>query len=309
MIHRIPSVMGIILVSMLALSVLTDRIVHAQEQSSPSLLNSDARIQADIVFWQAIEDSEDHRDLKDYLEQFPNGQFVRLVQRRLQARIDANGRTLLLMHGDEAMFVAARDNDIDNLEWLTAQGADVNARASDDKTPTHHAAAGNAVDAMEWLKARGGDINARDSSDETPMHHAARGNAVNAMEWLKAQGADINAQDFDGRTPMHHAAWSNAVGASEWLAAQGADINARDSSDLTPLHHAAWGNAVSAMEWLAAQGADINARDSSDGTPMHLAAWGNAVDAMEWLKTQGAISTREIPAMKLRCTLLRPAMP
>ena len=45
---------GLILFSMVAHSVSTDRIAHAQEQSSPTLPNSDARHQADIVFWQAI---------------------------------------------------------------------------------------------------------------------------------------------------------------------------------------------------------------------------------------------------------------
>ena len=86
MIHRIPSVMGILLVSMLAQSV-SDRIAHAQEQSSPTLLNSDVRLQADIAFWQSIEDSEDPPDIKDYLEQFPDGQFVALAHRRLRAKI------------------------------------------------------------------------------------------------------------------------------------------------------------------------------------------------------------------------------
>ena len=42
-----------------------------------------AESQAEIVFWQTIEDSEDARDFEDYLEQFPDGQFVALAQRRL----------------------------------------------------------------------------------------------------------------------------------------------------------------------------------------------------------------------------------
>ena len=65
------------------------------------------------------------------------------------------------------------------------------------------------MDAMEWLKAQGADINARRSDGATPMHSAARGNAV--MEWLKAQGADINARRSDGATPMHYAARGNAM--------------------------------------------------------------------------------------------------
>ena len=121
MIHRIPSVMGILLVSMLAQSV-SDRIAHAQEQSSPTLLNSDVRLQADVAFWQSIEDSENPRDLKDYLEQFPDGQFVALAHRMLHARIVVRGEALLTKWGRAAMHRASRDNDVEVLEWLTAQG-------------------------------------------------------------------------------------------------------------------------------------------------------------------------------------------
>ena len=96
MICRIPSVVGILLVGMLAHSVLTDRIAHAQEQSSPTQQNSDARLQAEITFWQAIENSEDARDFEDYLEQFPEGQFMELAKQGLaHAEIATRGRYLL----------------------------------------------------------------------------------------------------------------------------------------------------------------------------------------------------------------------
>ena len=217
---RILGVMGTLLVSVLTHSVGTGGVAHAQEQSPPTLLNSDARLQVEIAFWQAIEDSEDYRDFKDYLEQFPDGQFVTLAHRRLQARV-ANHGTALLDQTDGEIVTAV------NL-----------------------AASGNDVDVLEWLKAQGADINARGFSDQTPMHSAAQGNAVASMEWLKAQGADINVRASDGQTPMHSAVWGNAVASMEWLNAQGADINARDSSDREPIHLAAQGNAVAAMEWL-----------------------------------------------------------
>ena len=253
MIHRIPSVMGILLVSMLAHSVWTDRIVHAQEQSSPTLPNSDFRLLADIVFWQTIEDSENTRDFEDYLEQFPDGQFVTLAHRR---RADAKGRALLDEHGEiDAIFLAARDNDIEVLEWLKAQGVDVHPQFSTTgHTPMHIAAMFNAVAAMEWLKAQGADINAQSDTGKMPMHWAAMFNAVAAMEWLKAQGADVNAQARDGNTPMHRAAEKDAVAAMEWLKAQGADINAQNGTGNTPMYRAMEVNAEDAMEWLRKNG-------------------------------------------------------
>ena len=170
MICRIPGVLAVMLVTALAHPVW-------------------AESQAEIVFWQAIEDSEDARDFEDYLHQFPDGQFVTLAQRRLaQAKIAARGRALLDEYGSEAIFTAARSSDIDVLEWLKAQGVNIRARDNIGWTPMHYAARGNAVDAIMWHKAKGADINARDNNGRTPMHRAARENAVDALEWLRANG-------------------------------------------------------------------------------------------------------------------------
>ena len=133
-------------------------------------------------------DSEDHRDFKDYLEQFPDGQFVALAHRRHQAEIVAYGRVLQRMAGERAMNIAAYSDDIDILEWLKTKGADINAPDSDGLTPMHSAALSNAVEVMEWLKAQGADVNARDSDGLTPMHHAEANNAVDATEWLRKNG-------------------------------------------------------------------------------------------------------------------------
>ena len=164
MTNRIPNVIGILLVCVLAHSVSTDRMAHAQEQSSPTMLNSDAKLQAEIVFWQAIMHSNDYRDFKDYLKRFPTGQFVMLAHRRLsRIKITVKGMALLEEHGSDAIFFAVRSNDIDLLEWLKAQGANLNARNGwGDNTLMHEAAQSDAVDAMEWLEAHGADVNARD---------------------------------------------------------------------------------------------------------------------------------------------------
>ena len=262
-------------------------------QPSPTQPNSDTRLLADSLYWERIKDSDEPSDFEDYLGKYPNGEFAKFAREELShakavARGAHRGRELLSEYGGEAMHWAARDNDIDVLRWLKAQGADTNARDRFGNTPMHEAAFENTVEALEWLKAQGADVNAQDIVGHTPMHMAARGDAVAALEWLKAQGADINVRRSDGDTPMHRAARGDAVAALEWLKAQGADINARSNNDRTPMHTAAWSNAVEGMEWLKAQGADVNARDNNGETPMHYAAWDYAVDAMKWLKAQGA---------------------
>ncbi|MFN6204638.1 MAG: formylglycine-generating enzyme family protein, partial [Acidobacteriota bacterium] len=44
---------------------------------------SDARINVEVTFWNSVKDSKDPGDLEDYLETYPNGQFVSLARRRL----------------------------------------------------------------------------------------------------------------------------------------------------------------------------------------------------------------------------------
>ena len=257
MICRILSVTGVLLVSMLAHSIWTDRIAHAQEQLLPTLPSSDAGHQADIAFWHLIEDSDDHKDFKDYLEQFPDGQFVALAHRRQQAKLAAIGKFLL-------------DSVDGNLSLAL-----------------HTTLLSNDIDLMDWIKGQGADINAAVIAGTTPMHSAAMGSALPAMEWLKEQGADINAPNSSGNTPMHAAAFKNAVDAMEWLKEQGADIYARDDLNQTPMHWAARGNSVNAMKWLKSEGANINAWDSVSQNPMHIAMTSNSEDAVEWLANNG----------------------
>ena len=50
MICRIPGITKVLMVSMLAHSIWTEGIAHAQEQSSPTLQSSGAKLLADTAF-------------------------------------------------------------------------------------------------------------------------------------------------------------------------------------------------------------------------------------------------------------------
>jgi ankyrin repeat protein len=54
-------------------------------------------------------------------------------------------------------------------ELLLSHGADVNAKGSDGQTPLHFAARQGQLQAVQWLVKRGADVNARDAKGKTPL--------------------------------------------------------------------------------------------------------------------------------------------
>ena len=80
------------------------------------------------------------------------------------------------------------------------------AKRNDGDTPLHRA--GN-LEVVKLLVAQGADVNAKNKDERTPLHEMLwreRGNASNTLEIVKflvSNGADVNAQERYGYTPLH----------------------------------------------------------------------------------------------------------
>ena len=86
---------------------------------------------------------------------------------------------------------------------------------------------------MDWLIAQGADINVKDEYDCTPLHYHAKVNNVERVALLLERGADIEAQDKYENTPLHFAEYNAEV--AQLLIEKGADVNAKDDRGNTPL--------------------------------------------------------------------------
>ena len=83
------------------------------------------------------------------------------------------------------------------------------------------------LELMDWLIAQGADINARDEYERTPLHYHAQVNNVEKVALLLERGADIEAQDKYKNTPLHFAEYNVEV--AQLLIEKGADIKAKNN--------------------------------------------------------------------------------
>jgi len=83
------------------------------------------------------------------------------------------------------------------------------------------------LELMDWLIAQGADINARDEYERTPLHYHAQVNNVEKVALLLERGADIEAQDKYKNTPLHFAEYNAKV--AQLFIQKGADIKAKDN--------------------------------------------------------------------------------
>jgi ankyrin repeat protein len=147
---------------------------------------------------------------------------------------------------DNAAFIAAiQAGDVAAMARTVEGGASVTAGLDEyGATALEFAAHKGQLAAIQWLLAQGADINVKDVHGRTALRAAAISGQLAAMQWLAAQGADIHANDVAGDTALRAAAANVQLAAMQWLVAQGTDINAKNVVAATALHAAVHSGAV-----------------------------------------------------------------
>ena len=112
-------------------------------------------------------------------------------------------------HGENALHAAAGAGDLVSVNYLiAAHMADVNATVSGE-TPLHAAAGNGHVSVVLTLLAEGANVNAKSGNIRTPgwtpLHYAAGYGHISVVLTLLAEGAEVNATDNDGLTPLRWA--------------------------------------------------------------------------------------------------------
>ncbi|KAK3260968.1 hypothetical protein CYMTET_30104 [Cymbomonas tetramitiformis] len=127
-----------------------------------------------------------------------------------------------------------------------------------DATALHLAAGLGQVQTVELLLREGAEVNARSNVNATALHLAARLGHKGIARLLLQHDAALDERNTSQSTPLHTAAQHGHAELTEILLDAGADINARGVCDLTPLHYACAAGQQDVAELLVARGAKLH---------------------------------------------------
>ena len=163
----------------------------------------------------------------------------------------------------------------------------------------HDAAMAGDLQQIELLLSQGADINEK-SANATPLHFAINAQHVEAAELLIAHGADVNARTTYG-TPLHAAAAKGLTPIVQLLLEHGADTELRWRT-MTPLHVAAQKGQLEIVRVLLDHGADVNAVTDLDQPALHLALEFHHPDVARLLVERGTKAPPVEPIEALMAT-------
>lgn len=122
---------------------------------------------------------------------------------------------------------AATRGDLNEVKRLIEAGADVDYHAeTPPQSPLMAAYFSNHKDIIEYLLANGANINHDKFEEGTVLTFSAFGGQVDYIEYLLDLGAAVNhPMPIGGETALHHAADKDQVEAARALVRRGADVN------------------------------------------------------------------------------------
>lgn len=158
-------------------------------------------------------------------------------------------------------------------------------RIQDDRGSTllHIAAYHGRLEVVQYLVANGAQLNKQADNHWTPLHGAACYGHFEVVRYLVSNGAQKEVQDDDGLTPLHLAALRGRLEIVKYLIAEGAQVNKQCKYGTTPLHKAAQHGHFEVVKHLVEKGAQIDIQDNVGSTPLLLAAENDCVEEVKYL--------------------------
>lgn len=141
------------------------------------------------------------------------------------------------MDFQKELFSAAFNDNLERLKSLLEQGASIDQKNERGENLLHSAARYGSLRCVQFLIAEGININEKSNDRmQTPLHQSAMSGQLKCVDYLIKQGADVHEKSVDGWTSLHWAAWEGDFRCLKLLIEQHAgDIARQDSNGKTPL--------------------------------------------------------------------------
>ncbi|XP_064397691.1 protein phosphatase 1 regulatory subunit 12A-like isoform X3 [Halichondria panicea] len=222
--------------------------------------------------------------------------------------------------GDSVVFLAAaQSGDVEEVERLLTEGADVNAINSDGLTGLHQCCIDDDFEMVETLVKHGANMDAQDNEGWSPLHAAASCGHNHIVRFLLESGAHPALVNNEGDTPLdlideqeemaslfsthietHHIDMEAVKGLEETRMLE--DVNRlKNDPSLTPpissggatlLHVASAKGYLSVLQVLMSMKVDVDSLDDDGWTPLHASVYWRNMEAAELLVSHGADITR-----------------
>lgn len=172
----------------------------------------------------------------------------------------------------EHLDLRTRPEQLQVLDMLLMEGANVNVQASSGETPLMIAAACAQLDIMRFLIEKGAFVNLCNKRGDTALSLCCRSSFKQMKKHpiflhLKREDDRIRAADYLLHYHIHHPHMKTAAFGGAWINLP------RQMGEQSPLHSAIMSNQYKLVKFLMDRGADMNARERKHGyTPIIQAA-------------------------------------
>ncbi|BFZ03468.1 hypothetical protein BsWGS_06507 [Bradybaena similaris] len=178
---------------------------------------------------------------------------------------------------------------------LIDNGASVNCRDGDGKTPLMMAASNGCVNMLQMLLNNGTDVSDKDNKGNTALLHAVTDqcfeNVSCLIDFTRDKKNVINIQNNEGLTPLIVSVKKGNVVIMKKLIENGADVNIKDNNENAALHHlliVCPYDKEEILTFLLKAGSQVNCQNKDGLSPLMLAAKKSNSSLMSKLLDAGA---------------------
>ncbi|KAG1685111.1 L-asparaginase [Nymphon striatum] len=165
----------------------------------------------------------------------------------------------------------AMTGDVEKLEILFLDGANLSSQDYDCRTPLHIAVCEGHTDVIKYLLRKGASVHQCDRSNKTPLMNAIEFNQHEAIKLLTKAGANFQISDHTLGEFLCNAAQHGDIKLLESFLLAGANLNQTDSNNVSALHKAVEYKHPQCVEFLLKQKVNIVCHDVYNRTPKDIA--------------------------------------